>query len=500
MSQHESSVEEPSGSGQPSGSLESLGRKRRLEERDVPAVSSSYSSAKEVPGWLKVARPQDKYEQYGQRRVERSNDTAGDSRYSKYNISTSNSVLKRRHEESSSGDDAHPKYAKYRDESLDRVQSSSSSSSVPEVTAYSNIEIANPSANHREIRYQTFESHIRDRETADINNIVRSHYNQRTVHSKYQGSRTKSPIYKLRNFNNTIKYMLLGNFVKRDENNNEKLFTLLDLCCGKGGDLNKCEFVGIEQYIGIDISDRSVEEAFSRYRQKKARFKSAHRKDNTKYNFEACFATGDCFGQTIPEILEPNFPGIIDRTFPVDCVSIQFSLHYSFETEEKVRTLIMNISKSLRPGGTFIGTIPSSDFIRGKIQRKEYIKEETGKKKFGNSIYSVTFEKDPPADGVFRPPFGNKYVYNLIDAVDNVPEYVVPFETLRSISEDYGLELKYKKNFIDIFNEEIPKYFPKLNKNLIEGMKRSDGKYGAEGDEKEAVGFYLGFVFEKSGV
>ena len=33
----------------------------------------------------------------------------------------------------------------------------------------------------------------------------------------------------------------------------------------KGGDLNKCQFIGIDQYIGIDIADLSVKEAFERY-------------------------------------------------------------------------------------------------------------------------------------------------------------------------------------------------------------------------------------------
>ncbi|KAK6460474.1 putative RNA cap methyltransferase [Scheffersomyces coipomensis] len=457
------------------------GLSRRTAEDKAPVITSAYNEEKKsAPGWLKSERPEDKYEKYGARR-KHIVDESSDSRYSRYKTDTSSIPAKRQRDDSPESESKRQAY----------------------VTPYSNIEVANPSADHhRSKNYQTFESHIRNRETGDINSIVRSHYNQRTAHSKHQGPRTNSPIYKLRNFNNAIKYMLIGNNVRRDKNDKGKLFTLLDLCCGKGGDLNKCEFVEIEQYIGIDISDMSVREAFTRYNQKRAKFKQLHGRDKNKYNFEACFATGDCFGQTIPEILEPNFPGIIDKTFPVDAVSIQFSLHYSFETEERVRTLITNISKSLRPGGTFIGTIPSSDFIRGKIQRKEYITEEGGsneKKKFGNSIYSVTFEKEPPADGVFRPPFGNKYTYNLIDAVDNVPEYVVPFETLRSICEDYGLELKYKKNFIDIFNEEIPNYFKKLNKNLIEGMKRSDGNYGAEGDEKEAVGFYLGFVFEKLG-
>lgn len=360
-----------------------------------------------------------------------------------------------------------------------------------EPAPYNNLDAANPAAvPHGTVqakRYRTFQSNIN--KSADQNSIIRSHYNQRAHQSKTQGARTDSPIIKLRNFNNAIKYILLGNFAL-------KASTILDLCCGKGGDLNKCEFVGVDQYIGIDISDASVKEAFSRYNRSKARFiQRGEQRDSRKLHFEACFATGDCFGTSVPEILEPSFPGIIEKIFPVDCVSIQFALHYAFESEEKVDSLLINVTKSLRSGGTFVGTIPSSDFIRKKIVNKEFFPGSDVK--FGNELYSVTFEKPPPADGVFRPPFGNKYMYSLKDAIDDVPEYMVPFETLRAKCEEYGLVLKYKKNFIDIFNEEIPKYFTRLNKKLVDGMKRSDGKYGVEGEEKEATAFYVGFVFEK---
>lgn len=350
-------------------------------------------------------------------------------------------------------------------------------------------------------QYRQFRSHIDNRQAKDINAVVRAHYNQKTYHLRSLGLRTKLPIYKLRNFNNTIKYILLGNFFGlRGPHAGPKV--ILDLCCGKGGDLNKFEFVGVDKLIGIDISDASVKEAFKRYSQNKARFipqggaaaAAARQRDAKKYNFDACFATGDCFLATVPEILEPNFPGIVAELFPVDCVLIQFALHYAFETEDKVRMLLTNVLKSLRPGGTFIGTIPLLDFIRDKI-----VKGEVHDRRFGNDLYLVTFHEPPPPDGVFRPAFGNGYNFSLTDAIDDVPEYVVPFEVLRLMCEDYGLVLKYKKNFVDLFNQEIPKYFGRLNKNLIEGMRRSDGKYGAEGSEKEAVAFYLGFVFEKVG-
>lgn len=450
----------------------------RKDDSHTPLVLSVYTSEQtETPAWLRSNNKYDKYNKYGARTVPiRKGDDDG--RYSKY-IGDQPAERGRRDK----------RLREEEETSVKRPRANDEREAAPYLALAASI------TGQTEPSYQTFQSRIkRDK---DINSIVRLHYNQRTYQSKYQGSRTKSPIYKLRNFNNAIKYIMLGNYYKKPEG---RPGVILDLCCGKGGDLNKCEFIGVDQYIGVDISDASVKEAFSRYLQNKARFipqneEAKRNRDSRRYNFEACFATGDCFSKTIPEILEPNFPGIVGQMFPVDCVSIQFALHYAFETEEKVKALLTNVSKSLRPGGTFIGTIPSSDFIRDKIVKKHFVEE----RKFGNDLYLVTFEKDPPDDGVFRPPFGNKYTYYLKDAIDNIPEYVVPFEYFRSLCEDYGLTLKYKKNFIDIFNQEIPKYFSKLNKNLIEGMKRSDGKYGAEGMEKEAVGFYIGFVFEKLG-
>lgn len=486
--------------------IQALSRKDHLAT-PVPASSSVYKETKkELPAWMKSkAQPSEanKYDKYGGR-LSRAREIASDSlkydkyakyaakddKYLKYGARPENRDTRVIRRETPEPD------RESRRTHREREQSEVSVDGEPSVAAYTNVPSLGGAGQKSE--YRTFQSSIAHKENKDISSIVRQHYNQRTFQLRMQGSRTRSPIYKLRNFNNAIKYMLLGNHVKRLLPGAQLVF--LDLCCGKGGDLNKCEFVHVDKYIGIDISDASVKEAFKRYSQNKARFipqnpQAKRSRDSKRYNFEACFATGDLFTYTLPEILEPNFPGIMDGLFPVDCVSIQFSFHYAWETESKVRTILTNITRSLRPGGTFIGTIPSSDFIRDKIVKKEFNDHNT----FGNELYHVRFEKDPPEDGIFREPFGNRYDYFLKDAVDDVPEYVVPFECLRSLCEDFGLILKYKKNFIDIFNQEIPKYFSKLNKNLVDGMKRADGKYGVEGAEKEAVAFYVGFVFEKLG-
>lgn len=298
--------------------------------------------------------------------------------------------------------------------------------------------------------------------------LVKRHYNQRAYVAKHS-KRFRSPIIKLRNFNNAIKYMLIGN-------HSQPGWRVLDLGCGKGGDINKWSMAEISEYIGIDISNASIVEAIKRYNKIHA-------------GFDVTFITGDCFGQPLPYLFR-DFQHI---RLPVDIVSMQFCMHYAFETEEKARTLIENVSRSLRPGGIFIGTIPSSDFITEKLA-----KLPPGEKKFGNSIYSVTFENDPPRDGNFRPAYGQMYTYYLQDAIDNVPEYVVPFGAFRALADEFGLKLTYKKTFLEMFKEEIPTWFRKLNTRLVEGMRRSDGTYGVEGDESEASAFYLAFAFEKS--
>lgn len=51
---------------------------------------------------------------------------------------------------------------------------------------------------------------------------------------------------------------------------------------------------------------------------------------------------------------------------------------------------------------------------------------------FGNSRYSITFDEKPDQDpDTFDvKPFGTKYTFFLQDAVDNVPEYLVPWHHL----------------------------------------------------------------------
>ncbi|KAK9485568.1 mRNA capping enzyme-domain-containing protein [Lipomyces starkeyi] len=301
-----------------------------------------------------------------------------------------------------------------------------------------------------------------------IDSVVRQHYNARPDQGVAQ--RQYSPIIKLKSFNNFIKSVLIKRFANRDD-------VVLDMGCGKGGDLLKWDIAGIRGYIGIDVADVSINQATERYNNMRRR------------RFWAEFFTGDAFGMPLPAYLPSDMHQAV---FPVDIVSMQFCMHYAFENEQKARQMLENVSKSLRRGGKFIGTIPSSDAIIDHIA-----KLPPGKKEWGNSVYSVRFYNDPPRNGIFRPPYGQRYSFFLEDAVEDVPEYVVPFEIFRAMAEDYKLELIYRKGFHDVFEDETSEHPELFDICRRMGVTNQDGSYGIEGDQREAAGFYLAFAFEK---
>ena len=261
--------------------------------------------------------------------------------------------------------------------------------------------------------------------------------------------------------------------------------------------------------------------------------------------FRADFYTQDAYGQSLVSIAPVREIGFNPDAGPeansrwgggnFDVVSMMFCMHYAFESVDKVKGMLSNVAGALKKGGRFIGVIPNSDVIRAKIsqfykdrssaermpqvskddtaqaaappgeedsKRNESTesKDETSDEVFpewGNGLYRIRFPSKVPKDGVFRPPYGWKYNYFLEEAVEEVPEYVVPWEAFRAIAEDYNLEMQYRKPLPEIWNEE--KHDPVLG-NLSVRMKVTDrvgGRLLLSEAELEAVGLYHAFCFYK---
>ena len=126
---------------------------------------------------------------------------------------------------------------------------------------------------------------------------------------------------------------------------------LLDLACGKSGDLSKWKAAYLKKVICIDIDKKCIDYAISYY-------KSFPRPKPNAY-----YVWGDTSKLIFPnqdaglnDMQKIRLKEYIPNKNNFDIVSCQFCLHYYFESENKLNNLIQNIKDNLKVGGYFIGT------------------------------------------------------------------------------------------------------------------------------------------------
>ncbi len=400
-------------------------------------------------------------------------------------------------------------------------------------------------------------------EQRGINDVVREHYNAVPERGR-DWRKTDSRIKGLRSFNNWVKSTIIQKFSPDEDHTpgahehgrdmvgaggHELL--VLDIGCGKGGDLGKWQQAPqrVALYVGLDPADVSINQARDRYRSMGNRGGGGrggrgggHRGRHPPRIFDGRFLVKDCYGESIEDldiVQKVGFDLSPMGRSGFDIVSMMFCMHYAFESEQKARRMLENVSGALKKGGRFMGCIPNSDVIGERViefnkriaatkakdpsedadggnagagasaaadadadadanpdpDREEGETEETAE--WGNELYRVRFPGRTPDDGIFRPPFGWKYNFYLHEAVEEVPEYVVPWEAFRALAEDYNLELQYHRRFADIWEAEKDDHIlgPLSERMGVRGRGRGDLLVTPE--EMEVANFYVAFCFYK---
>ncbi|CAI5475460.1 unnamed protein product [Closterium sp. Yama58-4] len=307
--------------------------------------------------------------------------------------------------------------------------------------------------------------------------VVADHYSRRDNQQRHE--REASPIIHLKKLNNWIKSVLI-----RLHTHPARGARVLDLACGKGGDLTKWARVNVGFYLGVDVAEGSVHDAMARYNG------DSHRSfaggdgadsDRRQMRFPAKLACADCFGVALDRELLP--------WAPFDICSTQFALHYSFETEQRARCGLRNIAALLRPGGMFIGTIPDANVLVQKLRASPNLR-------FGNSVYSIEFAPEF-ADKKFPStrPYGIRYEFRLEDAVD-CPEWLVPFAFLQRLAGEYGLQALYHANFHTFIKTHAA---VEPHASLLRRIAGERWREEMTADEWDAAYLYCVFVFRKEG-
>ncbi|XP_057494580.1 mRNA cap guanine-N7 methyltransferase 1 [Actinidia eriantha] len=312
---------------------------------------------------------------------------------------------------------------------------------------------------------------LEDESTKVFAKKVADHYSARTNQTLVE--REASPIIHMKKLNNWIKSVLIHLYARRGD-------AVLDLACGKGGDLIKWDKAKIGYYVGIDIADGSIEDCRTRYNGD-----AEHHQRRKKFTFPARLICGDCFEMPLDKVLEEDAP--------FDIVSCQFAMHYSWSTEARARRALANVSALLRPGGMFIGTMPDANVIIKRLREAEGLV-------FGNSVYWVRFDEEF-SEKKFKSssPFGIKYQFHLEDAVD-CPEWIVPFHIFKSLAEECELELLFVKNAHEFVDEYLKKpEFVDLMRRLGALGDGNQDQSTLSPDEWEAAYIYLAFALRKRG-
>lgn len=207
-----------------------------------------------------------------------------------------------------------------------------------------------------------------------------------TVQNQTRRERAQGPLYSLKKYHNSVKRDVLCTYTCAGD-------TLLDLGCGRGGDLQK--WAHLSHVHGIDISCRSIEEAQRRCSNPQIRFTCA---DVRTHQIEGRY----------------------------DAVSTMFCLHYFFESEPILRHVVSGISRALRFRKYWCGCCLNSTKVQEWIASQrisDHLRIEPGQ----------TFSKPGPC--------GREYTYSLDNTVTQGTsiEYLIDFDFLKDIALEYGL-------------------------------------------------------------
>ena len=277
--------------------------------------------------------------------------------------------------------------------------------------------------------------------------------------AKLKEERKLTETYNHRVFNNWIKSVLIDKYSSKvksayqEEWEDHLPLSVLDIACGKGGDLRKWDLAGTRNYYGVDIAYKAIQDA-------------TQRKIRSFKNFCTTFIQKDA--SSPPDQFFHHFP---EGMF-FDMVSCQFSMHYMFKSEEKVRNFLQNAANRLNNGGYFICTHPDCNVIVKKL-RERHVKDSRGRYVAENNFYSLIIDdlKISKEKGPFGHPYGfflgDGLVGDKFETKDDgtvmiyVPEYLIIFDKFVELAKEYGLELQESKNFHDFYAENIQnqKYF-----------------------------------------
>jgi mRNA (guanine-N7-)-methyltransferase len=289
---------------------------------------------------------------------------------------------------------------------------------------------------------------------------------------------------------------------------NDKKMSLLDLACGRGGDLWKWVNGGFDRVLGLDLFEDNISNpeggAYSRLLDKKLPpgYKYIFVPYDVRLPIDAAhinqiddasdrMVLQTLWGMIPKQMVKPAgllpYYGFAKGGF--DVVSCQFAIHYFFETSDIFDVFVSNVSRSTKQGGYFIGTCMDASRVTEKMKNVEKGQDKTAIKD-GQIIWSIKKQYDDDSDEKF-----GRTISVYLESIDQmIDEFLVDYDLLSEILVTHG----FKEVATGTFEES----FDQLKDELATDKPSKDAKLSEEGlmmssAEKEFSFLNRWFVFQK---
>uniref|UniRef100_A0A7S4AT26 mRNA (guanine-N(7))-methyltransferase n=1 Tax=Pseudo-nitzschia australis TaxID=44445 RepID=A0A7S4AT26_9STRA len=358
-----------------------------------------------------------------------------------------------------------------------------------------------------------------------------------------QKTRDKSILYHMKCFNNWVKATQIAELDPNTGTHKQPL-RVLDLACGKGGDLTKWTIHkrGMRNYVGIDVARGSLKDAAERARglRKKNKLSKAvfacadlgsdvpGRKRSPRSNGMQKLLTWSLEDEAPFESGDPEFQmvagGGVSPSDSFDIVSIQFAIHYMMQTGKRARRFFHTVSQLLDVGGNLaFTTIDARVVVDHMMNLGHNFHFQDGKEpdftevvvQAGGGVCKLKFEPhivkkilQCRANGTKGEEdlFGLEYTFTLVEGDDhaagmgdavNLPEWLIPIPVLIALGKEAGLELEYAHNFHEFYQARSDPNTHHAAHMLLSNMKVPNRK-GTISDEEWSISrLYLAVRFRK---
>ena len=324
----------------------------------------------------------------------------------------------------------------------------------------------------------------------------------------YNSSQRKSETNALRKFHNLyVKRRLIEVVTKEGD-------TLIDLAVGKAGDMSKWVHNKLKGVLGIDYSgdniNNPVNGACKRYIQQLEKKKDvpicmfvhgdssqlietgdfATNTDPRSHEIvKALMGSSNVDKDSYPEPFLKQHAGLFRERF--DVCSVQFAIHYMFESRDSLHQFLSNVSKYTKVGGYFIGTCYDGKkiFEYLKTTRKN---DKRVLQKGNTVIWHISKKYDSRKMQDDSSCLGMKIGVYQESINKEFDEFLVNFDYFKKLMSDYGfmpaehLPIRSIDSFRSLYEKMI------LSRNPIYQEAKQ-----MSAEEKEISYFNKYFIFKK---